>query len=160
MCRHQLTFRKILDFPRYSEWHTTVLSSISTIPPSKNAQKLFPGETLDVKFGGVRFVPVVKSNTSTEFAWHGSVFGGAFAGKHYFQFFESHITPGGTTFVHGEDYDGYMSWLFGEGTMGFGRKNTVKMYEEVSRDLKKRAEELKKLRQGISETQNEPWVKL
>jgi hypothetical protein len=149
---HQLIHRKVLDFPRYPEWHTTVISSISTIPPSKNAQELLPGEALDVEFGGVRFVPVVKTNTSTEFAWNGSVFGGAFAGKHYFQFLESQTTPGGTTFVHGEDYDGWMSWLFREGAIGFGRRNAVDMYENVSKDVKNRAEELKKLRQGVSET--------
>jgi hypothetical protein len=98
----------------------------------------------------------VQSNTSTEFAWHGSVFGGAFAGKHYFQFFESHITPNGTTFVHGEDYDGWMTWMFGEGMLGFGRKNALNMFEKVSIDVKKRAEDLKKLAQGMAETQNEP----
>jgi hypothetical protein len=151
---------KILDFPRYSEWHTKVIAFISTIPPSKNPQKLLPGETLNVKFGGVKTVPIIQSNTSTEFAWHGSVFGGAFAGKHYFQFFESHITPGGTTFVHGEDYDGWMTWLFGQGTLGFGRKNALNMFDKVSKDVKKRAEDLRNLRQGISDTQTEPWVKL
>jgi hypothetical protein len=136
------------------------MTSISTIPPLKDAHELLPGETLNVKFGGVNSVPIVKSNTSTEFAWYGSVFGGAFAGKHYFRFLESQITPGGTTFIHGEDYDGWLTWMFGKGALGFGRKNAVNMFEKVSKDLKKKSEEVKRLNQGISETQNEPWVKL
>jgi hypothetical protein len=73
---------------------------------------------------------------------------------------ESHITPGGTTFVHGEDYDGWMTWMFGEGMLGIGRKSAVNMFEKVSIDLKKRAEGLKKVKQGIAETQSEPWAKL
>jgi hypothetical protein len=62
--------------------------------------------------------------------------------------------------VHGEDYDGWMTWMFGKGVCGIGRKNVVKMFEGFSKDVKRRAEDLKKLRNGISETQTEPWVKL
>jgi hypothetical protein len=53
-----------------------------------------------------------------------------------------------------------LSWIFGKGSLGIGRKNVIKMYEGYSRDLKKRAEARKKLKKGIAETQTEPWVKL
>tara|TARA_R110002003_G_scaffold805_2_gene21469 strand:+ start:1641 stop:2123 length:483 start_codon:yes stop_codon:yes gene_type:complete len=151
---------QILDFGRYSEWHSEFVQSMNTIPPGKNPQKLLQGETLNAKIRGVKLVPIVKSNTSTELSWHGSAMGGAFSGKHYFQFFESHVTPGGTTFVHGEDYDGWMTWMFGKGIFGIGRRGVVRMFDSFSKDVKMRAEEMKKLKEGIAKTQSDPWVKL
>jgi hypothetical protein len=151
---------EVLDFARYAEWHTSFITHVSTTRSSTDVHKLQQGETLDAKIGGVKLVPVIKSNTSTELSWHGSTFGGAFAGKHYFQFFESHIHPGGTTFVHAEDYDGWLTWMFGEGMLGIGRKNVVKMYEGFSQDLKRRAEDMVRLKKTIDVTQKEPWVKM
>jgi hypothetical protein len=155
-----LTVKKVLDFARYPEWHTSFIQSLTVTRPSTETQNIQQGETVNAKIGGVKLVPIIKANTPTELSWYGSTFGGAFAGKHYFLFIESHVTPGGTTFVHGEDYDGWLSWIFGKGSLGIGRKNVIKMYEGYSRDLKKRAEARKKLKKGIAETQTEPWVKL
>ncbi|KAH7392308.1 hypothetical protein DE146DRAFT_758035 [Phaeosphaeria sp. MPI-PUGE-AT-0046c] len=127
----------VLDFARYSEWHTSF-----------------------IQIGGVKLVPIVKSNTPTELSWHGAAFGGAFSGTHYFRFLDSHITPNGTTFVHGEDYDGWMSWLFSDGIFGLGRGIALKMYNGFAEDVKKRMEERRKLRDGITASQSDPWVKL
>lgn len=89
-------------------------------------------------------MPVIKTNTPNGISWRGSVLGGAFAGVHIIQFLDSKITPDGTTFVHGEDYDGWMTWLFSEGPFGIGRKNVMRMFEGYSLDVKARAEALKK----------------
>ncbi|OAK99432.1 hypothetical protein IQ06DRAFT_349024 [Phaeosphaeriaceae sp. SRC1lsM3a] len=150
----------VLDFARYPEWHTSFIQSIATSPPNQNIRKLYQGQTLNVKVGGVKLVPVVKSNTPTELSWYGAAYGGAFSGTHYFKFLDSHITPNGTMFVHGEDYDGWMSWLFGDGMFGLGRSHALKMYKGFAEDVKKRMEERKKLRDGIAASQNDPWVKL
>jgi hypothetical protein len=153
-------FPQILDFARYPEWHNSFIQQISATSTNSEPQKLPQGEILNVKCNNLNLVPIITSNTATELSWYGSIFGGAFAGKHYFQFLESHTTPNGTTFVHGEDWDGWMTWMFGEGMLGFGRKNAVTMYEEFSQDVKKRAEELKKLKEGIAKTQNDPYSKI
>lgn len=70
---------------------------------------------------------------------------GAFAGEHYFEFRESEEVDGGCMFVHGEDYIGWMTWLFGEGLLGIARGSAVGLYEGFSKDVKARAEELKKV---------------
>ncbi|KAF2029975.1 hypothetical protein EK21DRAFT_45459, partial [Setomelanomma holmii] len=132
----------ILDFARYSEWHSTFIQSMNTIPPGRDPRKLQQGETLNAKIRGIKLVPIVKANSSTELTWHGSTFGGAFAGRHYFQFIESHVTPGGTTFVHGEDYDGWLTWMFGKGLLGIGRRSAARMFDDFSKDVKTRAKEL------------------
>ncbi|KAF2821624.1 hypothetical protein CC86DRAFT_302434 [Ophiobolus disseminans] len=150
----------VFDFARYPEWHKGFINSIAPTAPNKSSYEILPGETLNTKIGGVSLSPVVVSNTTTEFAWRGSVYGGAFAGRHYCQFIASHVTPSGTTFVHGEDYDGWMSWLFGEGALGIGRKNVVAMFGQFNIDVKRRAEDMKKLEQGIQQTQTEPYSKL
>lgn len=62
--------------------------------------------------------------------------------------------------MHGEDHDGWMTWLFAEGVFGFGRSSTIKMYRVFSEDVKRRAEEQRKLREGIAASQSDPWVKL
>jgi hypothetical protein len=86
--------------------------------------------------------------------------GGAFAGKHIFQFLPSHVTPNGTTFVHGEDYDGWLTWMFREGMIGIGRKNALNIFNEFTKDVKKRADALKQLKEGIAKTQDDPMAKL
>lgn len=149
-----------MDFARYPEWHTTFIQFITPMSSQKNPFKLLQGETLSTKINGVNLVPVVEANTSQEFAWYGSAYGGAFSGKHYSQFFESHVTPGGTTFVHGEDYDGWMTWMFRKGVCGIGRRNIVKLFKGFVRDVKRRSEDMKKLKEGIQKTQEDPWAKI
>lgn len=70
---------------------------------------------------------------------------GAFAGQHYFRFEESKEKPGYTRFSHGEDYTGWMTWLFSEGRPMHGM--VVEMFGGYSRDLKKRCEELREREQ-------------
>ncbi|KAH8726415.1 hypothetical protein GQ44DRAFT_705599 [Phaeosphaeriaceae sp. PMI808] len=144
----------VLDFAQYSYWHTSFIQSIATIPPAAlDTHTLHKGAKLDTKIGGIRLKPTVKSNNLIEFSWYGSALGGAFAGTHYFQYFESHITPGGTTFVHGEDYSGWMCWLFGESVLGLGRRKVIAMYQNFSKDVKTRAEQLRSTGEEATGTQ-------
>ncbi|KAF1840355.1 uncharacterized protein K460DRAFT_410947 [Cucurbitaria berberidis CBS 394.84] len=134
----------ILDFPRYPEWHTSFIKSLTPIPPSRSPFDLIPGDKLVAAFDGSTIEPVVLNNTPAEFRWRGSAFLGAFAGEHYFEFRESEKVDGGCLFVHGEDYVGWLTWLFGEGWLGFARASVVAMYEGFSRDVKTRVEGLKR----------------
>ncbi|CAO2652307.1 Nn.00g005900.m01.CDS01 [Neocucurbitaria sp. VM-36] len=132
----------ILDFPAYPQWHTSFIKSLVPIPPSKAPSSLIPGDKLTATFNGSTIEPVVLCNTPREFRWRGSTFLGAFAGEHYFEFraSESGENEGGCAFVHGEDYQGWLTWLFGEGVLGLARGSVVGLYEGFSRDVKARAE--------------------
>lgn len=46
-------------------------------------------------------------------------------------------------FAHGEDYDGWMTWLFGEGMFGLARSSIEGTYEGFSKDIKARVGRLK-----------------
>jgi hypothetical protein len=81
---------------------------------------------------------VTQRNDATEFRWRGSAFAGAFAGEHYFTFLESNVTPGGTTFAHGEEYDGWLKVLYRPGWPLYGI--AYNMFEAYSKDLKARVE--------------------
>ncbi|KAF2866408.1 hypothetical protein BDV95DRAFT_584667 [Massariosphaeria phaeospora] len=132
----------LLDFPNYPEWHTNFIKSVSTIPPTKPAISLIEGDKICAGFTGMTIEPLVTSNTPTEFAWFGSLALDAFSGRHYFRFEESQITPASTTFVHGEDYTGWMTFMFGK---GWPLHTSVRdMYMGFSRDLKARVEELQR----------------
>lgn len=65
---------------------------------------------------------------------------GAFRGEHYFRFKDSKVNAGRCTFVHGEEFDGWMTWLFGEGVGGVLRGNVEKMFKTYCDDLKRRVE--------------------
>ena len=58
---------------------------------------------------------------------------------------DSKKTPGGTTFVQGEVFEGALAWLFGSnwvvGSMGMRRK-MQKTFEKFNGDLKARVEGL------------------
>jgi len=69
------------------------------------------------------------------------------------------VAPGGTTFVHGE-YDGWITGMFGESVCGIGRGNVVGLFEGFARDVKRRSEEMKKLKEGIQKSQQEPYAKI
>ena len=65
---------------------------------------------------------------------------GAFKGEYYFGFKKSLVTPGGTTFLHGEDHSGWLAFLFRPGWPL--HKMVNEMYLGFSRDLKARVEYL------------------
>ena len=70
---------------------------------------------------------------------------GAFAGEHIIEFKKSKVTPGGTTLVHGEDYCGWMTWMFGDWPLGIARSGAVKIFADYAEDLKRRVEALKQI---------------
>ena len=135
---------KILDFSSYPKWQTFIQSvahAPSAHSPVKDPYDLIPGDKLAVSVGSTKLFTNVASNTTNEFSWYGSMLGGAIAGRHYFEFMESKSGMG-TVFVHGEAYDGWMTWLFGEGWGGVLRGPVVGMYAGFSEDVKKRVEAL------------------
>lgn len=84
--------------------------------------------------------PVVITNSADEFKWAGKLWNipGLFNGDHYFKFTPSTKTPGGTTFVQGEDFSGILTFLMAEWSSF--RASTVKGFEAFNQDLKKRCE--------------------
>jgi hypothetical protein len=135
---------KILDFPSYPEWQTFIQSiahAPSTDSPAKDPHALIAGDKLAVSISSTKPSPTVVANTANEFSWYGSVMGGALAGRHYFEFKESKDGKG-TIFVHGEAYEGWMTWIFGEGWGGVLRRSVVGMYAGFCEDVKKRVEAL------------------
>jgi hypothetical protein len=64
-----------------------------------------------------------------------------------FRFVESEITPGGTTFIHEEQFSGILGGIMDEGTLGklVGlREKTKRGFEGFNRDLKAWIESLEK----------------
>jgi len=84
--------------------------------------------------------PTFLENSETTFRWLGEGLGGTFNGEHIFRYESSATTPGGTTFVQEEKFQGAMTWMIGEGSLaglvGF-RKTTVEGFEGFNRELKK-----------------------
>ncbi|KAK5211511.1 hypothetical protein LTR41_002972 [Exophiala xenobiotica] len=141
------------DFPKYPEWHTGFNIAGSNGPETTK------GEKLTVNAGGFKFSPTVvvrgglhsaqehgvvpfadslcKANSTEEFRWLGSI-PYIFEGEHYFRFEESKQTPGGTTFIQGEDFSGLLSFLNGP-TWSSG-KQTLNMFQAFNESLKKRVE--------------------
>ncbi|KAK3942552.1 hypothetical protein QBC46DRAFT_406296 [Diplogelasinospora grovesii] len=135
-----------LDLERYKEWHTSFITCIEPLPiPSTddsdepcNSPAIRAGDKIKVHAGGVEIEPTVLVNTPSEFRWFGSTMGGAFAGEHYFIFAETET--GGTKFVHGEDYTGWLTFLFRPGWPL--HNHTRELYAGFARDLKARVERL------------------
>jgi hypothetical protein len=77
-----------------------------------------------------------QENTPFQFKWRGSI-PFLLNGDHFFRFEPSTITPGGTTFTHGEEFSGIMAgpfaWFgsFAKAGPGFSKFN---------KDLKREAE--------------------
>lgn len=151
----------VLDFSRYAEWHTSFMNSLATIPPGLDPYRLTPGDRIRAGFSGNTVEPVILANNNETFRWKGSTLLGAFAGEHYFEFFENKGREHGAVegehsesktksciFVHGENYDGWMTWLFGEGVFGFARSSVEAMYRVFAEDVKARVEAVKKSNQG------------
>lgn len=81
-------------------------------------------------------------NTPSEFSWRGALpqpFECLGVGDHTFRFEASEKIPGGTKFVHGEVFTGFMAALMSL-PMGLG-KNTGPGFEGFNADLKRKAEE-------------------
>ncbi|KIW53908.1 hypothetical protein PV05_06316 [Exophiala xenobiotica] len=119
------------DFSRYPEWHTGFNIAGHKGPETTK------GDKLSVNAGGFKFSPTVLANSTEEFRWIGSI-PYIFEGEHYFRFEESKQTPGGTTFINGEDFAGLLSFLYGP-TWSSG-KQTLNMFQAFNESLKKRVE--------------------
>ncbi|KAF1994345.1 hypothetical protein P154DRAFT_502038 [Amniculicola lignicola CBS 123094] len=130
----------VLDFPSYPEWQTFAKSITIISPPDKSPNLLEPGDKLRAEFSGVTVEPIIESNTSSEFRWYGRGALNAFSGHHYFEYLESKSMPGGTTFVHGEEYMGWLTFIFERGPMSGSVRGMFMGYAE---DLEKRAEGVK-----------------
>ena len=80
-----------------------------------------------------------QENSPSCFRWIGELPLGLFSGEHSFHFEPSSETPGGTTFVHQEEFTGLLSFLMGGGlvarSVGAAEK-TKKGFEGFNVDLK------------------------
>jgi len=81
---------------------------------------------------------VILANSPHLFKWGGSL-PLIFGGNHSFEFKESKVTPGGTTFTQHEEFYGALGFLMGGNFVGrwagFGRK-TEGNWDGFNRDLK------------------------
>ncbi|KAF2679468.1 hypothetical protein K458DRAFT_435087 [Lentithecium fluviatile CBS 122367] len=113
---------------------------IRSIAPADPAKPLEPGDKLIVQLKGISMKPTFLESSPTLFRWAGAGLGGTFNGEHIFRFEASDTTPGRTTFVQEEVFDGAMAWLIGEGwvagAIGF-RKSTVEGFKGFNADLKR-----------------------
>jgi hypothetical protein len=134
---------QVMDFDNYPQWHTSFFKSLEPIPSDKEPLTMSSGDRLNADFGNTTVSLVIVTNTPSEFRWKGSILAGAFSGEHYFVFKENKEKAGCCKFVHGENYDGWMSWLFGEGIGGVARKGVEKMYKDYCDDVKRRVESTK-----------------
>ncbi|PVH99097.1 hypothetical protein DM02DRAFT_615289 [Periconia macrospinosa] len=133
---------KFLDFPSWPKFQRQGGWFISIAPSnSNNAPKdLEPNDTLDVTIQIGSLNPTILENTPTVFQWGGTGLMGTFNGAHAFRFKPSTTTPGGTTFVHEEEFTGAMTWLIGEGVIAKGvgmREKTKAGFEGFNEDFKK-----------------------
>jgi hypothetical protein len=88
---------------------------------------------------GMTFEPILLEDSPTCFRWLGSGLLGTFKGEHRFIFQPSAKTPGGTTFVHEEEFEGALAFVIGDGAVGrmVGfREKTRSGFERFNRDLK------------------------
>lgn len=130
---------QFLDFNSYPAWSKAFIKSIET--SRNNTRELQADDKLTVKFTSMTINPIVTMNKPSEFRWFGSALFGAFAGEHAFQFFESNTTPGGTTFVHKEDFRGILTFLVWE-SLPLG-KSTKANFETFNKEIRARAESLR-----------------
>lgn len=79
----------------------------------------------------------MQENSDRVFKWRGSLWP-IFVGDHFFCFNPSTVTPGSTTFVHGEEFSGLLAPLMNL-PLGFAAK-TSSGFEGFNEDLKKQAE--------------------
>jgi hypothetical protein len=77
-----------------------------------------------------------QENTPSQFKWRGSI-PLLLNGDHFFRFEPSTITPGGTTFTHGEEFSGLMAGPFS--WFGMGSK-AGPGFAKFNGDLKREAE--------------------
>ncbi|KAF3351529.1 hypothetical protein VD0002_g3038 [Verticillium dahliae] len=104
------TVRSIfLDFARYNQWQ-----DVFDIQPATTGQSpvdLKKGDNLRVNMQGFTFRPHIEANKQDVFTWVGSI-PPLLWGTHHFLFTPSTKTPGGTTFVQREDFEGLLAVPF------------------------------------------------
>jgi hypothetical protein len=134
-----------LDFENLPSW-TTFIKLIEPYDPSnlhpKDPASLLPGTKLHIIMPSLEMYPTILVNSPSELKWQGKLWGlpGIFTGEHAFRFEESKLNPGGTTFVHAEEFWGILPRLL----LGDGSKtwNDVKAsYEKFNGEIKVRCEE-------------------
>ncbi|VUC26700.1 unnamed protein product [Clonostachys rosea] len=129
----------VLDFQRYKEFHQVF--TIQCLDPEMQPEDLQAGDKLDVDIKGYsfkfRFQPTLVENSPSTFQWYGSA-PFLFSGKHQFFFSPSQETPGGTTLIQREEFNGLLahqiepSWAFG--------KQTRDNFQTFNQDVKAEAE--------------------
>ncbi|KAH8820677.1 hypothetical protein F5884DRAFT_764844 [Xylogone sp. PMI_703] len=134
---------KFLDFaqlPVYSPHG--FMQQIKAADPQKQIEK---GDKLNCVVGGMPMSPIVLENSPQLFRWRGSVLG-MINGDHGFRFLPSEEHPGGTTFVHEEEFSGPLSFITGEGVtarmlgMGDAKLKMQKHFKEFNEDFKRACE--------------------
>ncbi|KAF3921085.1 hypothetical protein AA313_de0206654 [Arthrobotrys entomopaga] len=129
---------KFLDFSQLPNYHPN--GFFKSIAPQVPGQPLEPGIKMRNELEIMTIEPTLLENSATCFRWGGSGLLGTFKGEHSFRFEPSSQTPGGTTFVHEETFNGMLSFMMGGNfaANAIGLKaNTEKGFTRYNQDFKK-----------------------
>lgn len=117
----------LMNTSEYPEWNPFIKEMTGVVEV---------GQKLKVKLLGMTFKPIVqKVEVNRKFAWLGKLgIKGVFDGHHQFELIP---TAEGTTFIHKEDFKGWLTKWF----MRKKAEETQSGFEEMNQALKKRVEE-------------------
>ncbi|EME44953.1 hypothetical protein DOTSEDRAFT_52361 [Dothistroma septosporum NZE10] len=122
------------DFTSWPEWSHGMIKAVSS---HKNASEVKVGDTLEVVLEGMTIEPVLLENNDSEFKWRGNSLN-LLMGDHGFKFQDSKTSPGGTTFVHEEEFYRLLAVIMILPLGLYGK--TEKGFEAFNEDLKRRVE--------------------
>ncbi|KAJ3578426.1 hypothetical protein NPX13_g2137 [Xylaria arbuscula] len=123
-----------IDFARFHEWCQGPVKAVQTLAPEG---RIDIGDKVKVAFGGgISVTAEITENSPAEFRWRASL-PGLLKAEHSFQFEESKVTPGSTTFVNSESFTGFLSLLSSGSHDG-----SSPGFEKFNQSLKQRAERL------------------
>ncbi|KAK3368550.1 hypothetical protein B0H63DRAFT_528916 [Podospora didyma] len=126
-----------MDFARYKEWHECW--TVEVVDRNKRPADLKVGDQLRVNMRGMPMVfhPYVGGNSSESFVWEERL-PGILYGRHHFIFASSEVTPGGTTFIQREDFQGSVTVFFSQKSAN--DRGVSANWEAFNQALKKEAE--------------------
>ncbi|KAL7945704.1 hypothetical protein V8C42DRAFT_42871 [Trichoderma barbatum] len=124
-----------MDFARYDQWQQGW--DLQPADSSTQPLDLKPADGLKVKMNGTAIQLVVMENSADSFQWEGSLLG-LMKGVHQFHFTPSEVTPGGTTFIHKEDFRGILITI--SSPFWSSREFNPTSWDKFNSDLKKEVE--------------------
>ncbi|RAK81555.1 SRPBCC domain-containing protein [Aspergillus fijiensis CBS 313.89] len=128
----------LLDFSRYSEWHTSIFHLLEAGDSTKTLETLEPGDVIRCDVDGMKFDAEITENSENLFQWQGPPVAGLVAGLHSFHMLST--KDGSATILkQTEEFTGALAFLMGPSLLG---RKLMGQYRRFNADLKRRVEEL------------------